>query len=272
MAFQEEQETTKAQARQTERRDRYAAAAGERLRGAAECQFSLLPYDELVRVAGTWYEACAEAMLRGNYASIDQLIREQTRVAAEEGFELDDLMQLLRLCRQVAIEKDGWAEDQFSDVDAVIDDALGALRGRVAWDIPEGLNYLTGLSKADRDRALHEKEQREAARKAAEPRGERRTHGRNKLRLPIRVRGVLESGPVDEITRTDNVAKGGLYFLSDQPYFKGVSLQVMYPYWSTPGAINHEYRAQVVRLDEREKRKGVAIKFLESLGAKASLR
>jgi len=263
-----EAETTKAQARQDERRQRYAAVAGEQLRAAADCQFSLLPYEELVRVASTWYAASAEAMLRGNFASIDDLIRAQARVAAEQGFELEDLLELLRVCRRVAIEKEGWNEDQFSELDAVIDDALAALRSQVAWDIPAGLNYVTGETAADRERAHEEQQAAAAAAKAAEPRGERRIHSRNKLKMPIRVRGGLSSGPVDEVTRTENVAKGGVYFLSEHAYFKGVRLQVMYPYWSTPGAINHEYPAEVVRVDERSgKTKGVAVKFLVSLGS-----
>ena len=266
-----EAETTKAKSRQDERRQVYAAAAGERLRAAEDCQFSLLPYEELVRVASTWYEAAAEAMLRGNYSAIDDLIRAQTRVAADQGFELDDLLELLRVCRRVAIEKDGWNEDQFTDVDAVIGDALAALRGKVAWEIPAGLNYVTGETTADREQAQRDREAAEVAAKAAQPRGERRIHGRNKLHMPIRVRGILSEGPVDEITRTDNVAKGGVYFLSDKPYFKGAALQVMYPYWSTPGAINHEYPAEVVRLDEKEGRpKGIAVRFKVSLGSQES--
>jgi hypothetical protein len=263
-----EAETTKAKSRQDERRQVYAAAAGERLRGAENCQFSLLPYEELVRVASTWYDAAAEAMLRGNYSAIDDLIRAQTRVAAEQGFELDDLLELLRLCRRVAIEKDGWNEDQFTDVDAVIDDALAALRGQVAWEIPAGLNYVTGQTAADREQAKRDREAAEAAAQAAQPRGERRVHGRNKLRMPIRIRGVLGEGPVDEVTRTENVAKGGVYFLSDKPYFKGAALQVVYPYWTTPGAVNKEYPAEVVRLDEKEgKPRGIAVRFKVSLGS-----
>lgn len=259
-----EAETTKAKSRQDERRQLYAAAAGGRLRAAESCQFSLLPYEELVRVAATWYEAAAEAMLRGNYAAIDDLIRAQARVAAEQGFELEDLLELLRVCRRAAIEKDGWNEDQFCDVDAVIDDALAALRGKVAWEIPAGLNYVTGETAADRERAQRERE----AAKAAEPRGERRIHGRNKLRLPLRVRGMLTAGPVDEVTRTENLAKGGVYFLSDNPYFRGAAVQVVYPYWTTPGAVNKEYPAEVVRVDTREgKAKGVALKFKVSLGS-----
>lgn len=252
-----EPETTKAQARHNERRERYAARAGERLRAASDCRFSLLPYEELVRIATTWYEACAEAMLRSNYAPTDSLVRAQARVAADEGFEANDLFQLLRLCRQVAIETDGWKADQFADVDAIIDDALAALRHQLPWKLPEGVSYLSGVSAGE-----------EEEKKSDEPRGERRVHIRNKLRMPIRVRGMAESSPLDEFTHTENVAKGGLYFLSKKPYTKGSRLRVTYPYWSQPGAINHEYPAQVVRVDGRDdNRKGVAIKFLVSLGS-----
>lgn len=264
MRIPPEDESSEARARQQARRDRYAAVAGERLRAARDCQFSLLPYEELVRTAALWYEACAEALLDGNYTSLDTLVRNQARVAAAQGFELADLLELLRLCRQAAIEKEGWKEDQFADVDGVIDDALASLRPQVAWAIPEGLNYLSGKSRADR-----EQEERQAAAQAAQPGRERRTHRRNKLRLPIRVRGLLSRGPVDEITRTENLAKGGLYFLSHHAYFKRMKLLVTYPYWETPGAINQEYPAEVVRIDELGETRGVAVKFLVSLGKRA---
>lgn len=272
MAFQEE-EATEAKGRQGERRDRYAAVAGERLRETADCQFSLLPYEELVRTARGWYDACADAMLRGNYSPIDKWVREHAKVASEQGFELDDLLQLLRLCRTVAIEKEGWNEDYFADVDAVVDEGLAALRSKVAWEIPDGLNYLTGKGAADRERerlALASQATEGQAGDAAEPHGERRIHRRNKLHLPIRVKGLLDWGMVEEVTRTDNVAKGGVYFISQKPYIKGAKLQVMYPYWDSPGAINPEYPAEVVRIDKREEGLGVAVKFLVSLGKEAA--
>jgi len=261
------EEIDPAEERQRERRDHYAAIAGERLREATDCQFSLLPYDGLAQTAAGWYEACAQAMLKGNYSSIEVWIKQNAKIAAEEGFELKDLVQLLRICRQVAIEREGWNEDLFSDVDVVIDDGLASLRSKVAWDIPAGLNYVTGKSTADEEREATELAAQLAAAKAAEPVGERRTHQRNKLKLPIRVRGVLSGGPVDEITRTENVARGGVYFLSGYPYFKGGRVSVMYPYWSTPGAINHEYPGEVVRIDTRETALGVAVKFMVSLGS-----
>ena len=76
------------EARQNEHRERYAAVAAEDLRAASECQFSLLPYEELARLAGLWYDACAEATLRGNYAPVDGWVRNQARAAADHAFEL----------------------------------------------------------------------------------------------------------------------------------------------------------------------------------------
>lgn len=252
-----EPESDEAAARQKTRRERYATAAAERLHAATDCQFSLLPYQELARAAGTWYDAATEALLRANYGPLDALIREQVRVAAEQGFELDDILLLLRLLREAAIKEEGWNEEQFGELDQVIDEALQTLRGRVAWSIPEGLNYLTGQSLAERELAVA----------VSKKPSERRTHGRNKLHLPIRVKTYLPVGAVDEVTRTENVARGGLCFLSKNSYFKDVRLHIMYPYWETPGAINTEYPAEVVRIDDRpDEYKGIAVRFLVDIG------
>jgi hypothetical protein len=245
--------------RQKKQREKYTAAACERLQVADDCQFSLLPYQELRRTAGVWFDAANEALMRANYGPLDALIREQVRVASEQGFELTDLLQLLRLLRQVAIEEENWNEEHLAEMDTVVDEAMAALRGKVTWDIPEGLNYLTGKTRAELQR---EQLQAEAVRS----RSERRRFGRNKLRLPIRIRGFLPDGLVNEITRTENVAKGGLYFLSEHPFYRGARLHVIYPYWNRPGDINPECEAEVVRVDERQGQRGVAVRFLSPLG------
>ena len=83
-------------------------------------------------------------MLRGNFAPLDEWIRQQACLAAEEHFELEDLLQLLRICRRSAIEIDGWDEDVFSAVDEVINEGLLSIRAKVSWNIPDRLNYLKG--------------------------------------------------------------------------------------------------------------------------------
>lgn len=251
-------ETTDAAARGKARREHYAEVAAERLHGASDCQFCLLPYQELARAAAIWYGAASEAMMRANYGPLDEMIRDQVRVAAEQGFELDDILQLLRILRETAIKEEGWNPDQLAELDDVIDEALQALRGQVSWTIPVGLKYLTGESR----------EQRELAAVQKEP-SERRKTTRNHLRLPIRVKTYLPIGAVDEITRTENVARGGLYFLSKNAYYKDVRLHIMYPYWDSPGAINTEYPAEVVRIDdEGSDIRGIAVRFLVDLGRK----
>lgn len=108
-------------------------------------------------------------------------------------------------------------------------------------------------------------EQPDCAGNEGRPR-ERRRYGRGRLRLPILVRGLRDKGEeVIEVTRTENIGRGGLYFVSHRPYFKGARLQVAFPYWDDPGAINREYPAEVIRVDEHQEGKGVAIKFLVSL-------
>jgi hypothetical protein len=260
--FQDE-EPTKAQLKQAERRERYASLAAERLRAARGSQYSLMPFDELARLATNWYDACTDAMLRGNYGPVEDLVRAQGQQAAEQGFTLDDVFILLRQCRQVAIEKDGWHEDEFGEVDAAINQALDGLRHQVKWDISVGLDYLG--REAQRPAEAVAARGGSAAEEAAQR--ERRVHTRTKLQMPIRINAVLPEGVLEEVTNTENVAKRGLYFFSAKPYYKGLKLQVMYPYWTTPGAINHAYPAEVVRVDARpDGTRGVAIRFTVGLG------
>ncbi len=251
------EDSTRPVVREGWRRERYATSAAEQIRDAKECQFSFLPFDELAHVASFWYEAASEGMLRGNYAGIDKWVRSQARIASEQGFELPSLLQLLRICRQVAVEKEGWQSEQFAEVDAVINECLAALRTHVTWEIPDGLDYITGKGR-DVEVKL-----------AAGERGERRIHNRSPLRMPIRVSGYHLGESLDEYTKTENVARGGLYFITKQNYARGIRLLVTYPYSREPGAMNVDYPGEVIRIDDLpEDKKGVAIKFLVSLGKK----
>jgi hypothetical protein len=42
-------------------------------------------------------------------------------------------------------------------------------------------------------------------------------------------------------------------------------LQVAYPYWGAPDAINRTYPVAVTRIDERKEGRGIALKFLVNL-------
>lgn len=268
-------EVTKQQARQQRQRcARFAAGTANAIGAADECLFSLLPYAERVRQAASWYEACTQAMLRCNFAPLDEWIRRQACLAAEEHFELEDLLQLLRICRSSAIEIDGWDEDVFSAVDEVINEGLRAIREKVSWNIPDQLNY---VKEAQRDLGMRpeliefDPVASELIRNRERRNGERRETGRNRLALPIRVRCTSQKKQSDEITLTQNVSLSGFYFRTEKNYTLGSHLKVIYPYWTGPGSINREYPARVARLDPLPDRSwGVAVEFLQNLRDKTA--
>jgi hypothetical protein len=241
------------------RRKEFATHVAEELRRAESCRYSFLPFDELHLIALGWHDACAEGMLRGNFASVDTWLRSTIGVASEQGFGLDDLLFLLRTCRRVAIEKVGWQEDLLADLDLTINESLAYMRTQVSWKIPEGLNYLTGKNGAE-----------PAGKTVVEvERGERRGYDRSQLSLPIRVRANAPGWKVDEFNKTTNVARGGIYFTTRHTYLEDMTVLVTYPYSDAPGALNRDYPADIVRLDKLENgRTGVALRFKVSLGSK----
>lgn len=257
----EETEVTAAQLQQQQRCKSFAAVTADRIRAEEHCLFSLLPSDELARLAAGWYEACSQAMLRGNYAQIDKWIRSQSATAAAEGFSQDDVLHLLRICRNSAFEIERWNKDVFSEVEDVIKEAVWDTSG---WHAP---------SELDAEIEIQVPELPESAFATSEPdeaASERRIFGRNRLRLPIRVRSVGGQWQAEEINVTRSISRGGLAFASQGSYFANQILKVCYPYWTDPGAINRDYSAKVVRLTRLSDRNwAVAIHFIESLGQRS---
>jgi hypothetical protein len=250
--------------RQRERCTRFAAGAAESIGTSANCLFSLLPYEERVRQAAGWYDACADAMLQGNYGPIDEWIHKQACLAETQHFELEDLLELLRICRSSAIEIDGWDEDVFSAVDDVINEGLRDVRSEVSWIISDDLNYMKeaeSIPSVDMEVSLSETGANLERRV-----GERRLFGRNQLALPIRVRCGSGQGACEEITRTQNVSMRGLYFQTQSNLKIGSVLKIVYPYWTDPGSLNEEYSARVARLDRLpDEFWGVAVEFLQNI-------
>jgi hypothetical protein len=76
---------------------------------------------------------------------------------------------------------------------------------------------------------------------------ERRAAPRVSLRLPIRARNWYGT---EEFTKSENVSKTGLAFISEKRYEIGEAIQITCPY--NPGADNIESRARVVRRTEME--------------------
>jgi len=263
-------ETTKTHERaQKLRCDRFAAGAADAIGTDQQCLFSLLPYHERSRRAASWYTACAQGMLRCNYAPLDAWIKQQACLANAEHFELRDLLQLLRICRRSAIEIDGWDEDVFSAVDEVINEGIFAIRAEVSWEIPAKLNYLKhGECKTA---TILDLDSVESTLNSDARECERRVSGRNQLALPIRLRHTTEHGQREEITSTLNVSMTGLYFKTQANFVLQSRLQIIYPYWTDPGCINKEYAAEVARTDRLpDQWWGVAVEFLQNLRDKTS--
>ena len=80
---------------------------------------------------------------------------------------------------------------------------------------------------------------------APAPPAERRASARVALRLPIRVRSWQG---VTEFSKSENVSKGGLTFVTDKLFQEGEALQISCPY--NPAGDNIEVRARVVRRTE----------------------
>jgi hypothetical protein len=99
--------------------------------------------------------------------------------------------------------------------------------------------------------------QSQSAASGDENRGPRRV----KLTLPLRVRS-LEFGFTD-VTTTVNVSRGGVYFLTENPYRNGQRVKVHLNY-SSGGADTLEQLAEVVRVQHTPGsfQKGVALKYL----------
>ena len=256
------EEVTDAQLLQKVRGKKFAYQAAERIRETENCLFSLLPHAELSRLAEEWYEACAQAMLRGNYAPIDMWIRSQSRLAATQGFAPEDLLELLHACRRSAIEIESWSEDIISVVDEVMEEVLltpmlGNIPGKIAVD-PETTTDATG--EVDVSVPVPDAEKWTS---------DRRRFTRNRLRFPIRITRCGPTGLTEEFTFTKSVSRGGLYFLARGKYETGQPVRVTFPYWNVHDRIDSEYPAKVIRLDEQlDKTSGVGIDFVESLGRK----
>ncbi len=71
---------------------------------------------------------------------------------------------------------------------------------------------------------------------------EQRRHRRIALQLPVLLRDYYGGG---EITKTENISKGGFCFVSEKTYHVGEGMIVICPY--NPGGQNIEVRARMVR-------------------------
>jgi hypothetical protein len=258
----------------------FAERVSRKIRLSETCQFALLPQDELVRLVSGWYAASASGMVRNNSTEIDVWTQKQAKAAAAQRFELDDLLEFLRICREAAVQDEKWSEDIFSVVDDAINTALQSIGTSVPWNVPPFFNYLTGKGSQPPVAPIQpvapttfaDAPNLDAAESASDPwledwSKDRRNCGRNQLKLPIRIR-TAKATSIDELTYSENISRSGLYFLTRNSSYKlQLAIKVTYPYWAEPGAINREYDAKVVRMDRMTDGSfGVAVEFTEALG------
>lgn len=243
---------------------KFASCTAEKIRAAHNCAFSKLDHQKLVQCVTTWYESCAQAMLRGNYSLIDRWVCEQGRIATDHRLELGDLLELLRICRSSAIEVEQWDPDALLSVDDVINEALHSGVMNPAWKISADVDYRgrnsANLPSIEGAMIVAEEAQLERA-------CERRAAARTSRQLPIRVTANGITGyRLDLVVRTESFSSNGLYFLAYEPFSAGLPLQVRYPYSKDPGAINKAFSAKVVRVDRRiGSSRGIAIQFLDPI-------
>ena len=87
-------------------------------------------------------------------------------------------------------------------------------------------------------------------RKGADRRGGvRRTERRVALQLPVRLRVNANGAQFEEVTRTVNVGRSGIYFQTERPYSKGLSTFVALHYSPSEPGVLTEQRGTVVRVD-----------------------
>lgn len=99
--------------------------------------------------------------------------------------------------------------------------------------------------------------------------GDRRRRTRAKICFRVHVRGAVGTlEAFEDVVTTLDASRDGLLLSSSRSgYAVGEILQVTFPYWSTPAALNQSRRARVVRSALlHNSRYGVAIQFEEAAG------
>jgi hypothetical protein len=143
-----------------------------------------------------------------------------------------------RACQTVGLTNMSLVELDVLNSSGILSRTCKACGQNTAWGYPH--QPLGGLPPpAEAESAGGEGEGAKPVRK------DRRASPRVSLRLPIRVRNWYGT---EEFTKSENVSKGGLAFISEKRYEIGEALQITCPY--NPGADNIESRGRVARRSE----------------------
>jgi len=91
----------------------------------------------------------------------------------------------------------------------------------------------------------------------------RRVQRRVALQVPVRVRASAAAAQFEEVTRTVNVCRNGLYIQTERPYSRGLPLYVAMNYSPREPSVSAEQKATVVRVDSipGSRARGVAIQL-----------
>ena len=91
----------------------------------------------------------------------------------------------------------------------------------------------------------------------------RRAQRRVALQVPVRVRVISSASQFEDVTRTVNVSRSGIYIQSERPYTKGLPIYVAMNYSAREPAMSGEQKATVVRVDNvpGSANRGIAIQL-----------
>lgn len=91
----------------------------------------------------------------------------------------------------------------------------------------------------------------------------RRTNRRVALQMPVRIRVSTQASQFEEVTRTVNVSRNGIYFQTERPYTMGLPTHVALNYSPHASGPLSEQKGTVVRVDSEagSRTRGVAIQL-----------
>lgn len=151
-----------------------------------------------------------------------------------EGPEPKALLEC-RKCHTVALIPLSLVEVEVLETSGIISHPCQSCEILTPWGYAEKQVAMAGPPE---EAAMMAEAQAQVAAKGAD----QRKHRRVALQLPVLIRDYYGGG---EITKSENISKGGFCFVSEKTYHIGGGVLVVCPY--NPGAHNIEVRARVVR-------------------------
>jgi hypothetical protein len=215
--------------------------------GRREAEFRIVgPIAPITEQGGEWGVECLDP--KENIWGI-----QFPPASEEEGTESKALLECRR-CHAVALMRLSLVEVEVLETSGLLTKACTPCEQATPWGYAEKQVAMAGRPEEAAMLAEAVAETRATARGGIE----QRKHRRVSLQLPVLVRDYY--GGV-EVTKTENVSKGGFCFVSEKDYHIGVGILVMCPY--NPSAQNIEVRARVVRqrLVEGTNRKVYGIRY-----------